>query len=329
MNDTNNTKQKYVILDADIGSDDAWALFTTLQTEKYLKNIKLLGITCVAGNAPMKNILQNTNRVLERIGRNDIAIFEGAHEALIPGPPFATPFHGFDGMADLGDEYFKNFREQNNIRPENAIEAIKTFALQYPKQVTIICVGPLTNIALTLKTYHGLSEQLAGIYIMGGNYLGIGNTSRCAEYNFWVDPEAANIVLHAAKCPITILPWESCMDDKIDIPKDWRFNVIGNVNNKFIQFLNDVERKLYKDFDSWLVCDALLAAAALFPECILKMHQCHATVELGGQHTRGQVVIDHTKKMPNNVTIISKLCSKKIREIFQWIADPETFPMPN
>lgn len=322
----NVDQTKYLIVDTDMGSDDAWALMMILRAEQLMPNIKILGITCIHGNASLENVVKNTRRILERAGRCDVQIFEGAGEALIPGPPFPNPFHGYDGMADLGEHNYSTFNMQSTVRPENAIEAIKTFTMQYPKKVTLLCLGPLTNLALALKTYRGLSEQFEEIFLMGGNYTGIGNTSRCAEFNFYTDPESANIVLHLAKCPITILPWEACMEENLDITIDWRLNVIGNVQNKFVQFLNIVERKLYSQYDSWMVCDALLAAAYLFPKCIKKARSCHATVELAGHFTRGQVVVDHLKTNPHNVKIIELLCSASCKDALLWTANPDKVP---
>lgn len=325
----NENRSKYLIIDTDMGSDDAWALLLILRAEKVLQNFQVLGITCVHGNAPMDHVVQNTRRILERAGRDDVPIFVGAHEALIPGPPFPVPFHGFDGMGDLGDAYFKDFNVQSTVRSENAVEVINTFATQYPNQVTLVGLGPLTNIALALKAYKGLSEKLERIVIMGGNYRGIGNTSRCAEFNFYTDPEAANIVLHAAKCPLTILPWEACMENNLDITMEWRLNVVGAEQDKFVQFLNAVERKLYAEFVMWQVCDGLLAAALIFPGCIKETQDWHATVELGGNFTRGQVVLDHMKTNTKNVQIITMLCSKTVKEAFLWATNPEVHPLPS
>lgn len=324
----NGNSIKYVIIDTDMGSDDAWALLMLLQAEKYLQNIKVLGITCVHGNASMENVVQNTRRILERIGRDDIPIFVGAHEPLIPGSSLPPPFHGVDGLADLGDDFFKDFNLQSIVRSENAIEMIKTLTLQHPKQVTLVALGPLTNIALAIKTYQGLSENFESIFMMGGNYHAIGNTSRCAEFNFYVDPEAANIVLHGAKCPLAILPWETCMDNNLDIPMDWRLNVVGVADNKFVQFLNTVETKLYTNFNMWQVCDALVATALVFPGCIKETQDWHATVELGGNFTRGQMVLDHMKTNESNVRIISLLCSKLCKAALLWASNPDVHPVP-
>lgn len=317
---------KYVIVDTDMGSDDAWALQMILHAEKLLPNIKLLGITCVHGNASLDNVLLNTRRILDRADRNDVPIFGGAEEPLILGPGFDEPFHGQDGMADLGDDFYESFKMQSTVRPENAVEAIRMLAEQHPKKLTLICLGPLTNIALALKTYRGLSEQIEEIFLMGGNYHGIGNASRSAEYNFFTDPEAANIVLNQAKCPITILPWEACLTHNFDVSMDWRWNVVGTVPNKFVQFLNVVEGKQYSKYDTWMVCDALLTAAFLFPQCIRKARMCHATVELAGKYTRGQVVIDHLRRVPDNVNMIELLCSNSCKDALLWTANPDLVP---
>ena len=84
-----------------------------------------------------------------------------------------------------------------------------------PKKVTLLCLGPLTNLALALKTYTEIQGNIKEVFVMGGNVSGCGNATRCAEYNFYADPESAHIVLESAKCPVTIVPWEPCMQENI------------------------------------------------------------------------------------------------------------------
>lgn len=119
---------------------------------------------------------------------------------------------------------------------------------KHPQKISLICIGPLTNIALAIKMHPGIRDKICDVNIMGGNYkglksdsihfhifhiliewfaliscllnvLGVGNATACAEFNFHADPEAAHIVLNSLKCPINIVPWECCTKESINISK--------------------------------------------------------------------------------------------------------------
>lgn len=233
---------------------------------------------------------------------------------------------------------------------------------QRPHEVSLICIGPLTNLALALKTYDGLRDNMKEVYLMGGNssgeydlptrsfkitndcvvsFTGIGNISSCAEYNFYLDPEAAHIVLETAKCPITILPWEPCLGENIKISmvsrefdiiakqkfisysvvQEWRLEIVKDVKCRCIELLNEAEKICYRNWAEWVPVDGFLIAAFLFPELsVSKSRQLHATVELSGKHTRGQMVLDHLKRRSSNVTVIDLLNEEGCKKIFQWTA---------
>lgn len=136
--------------------------------------------------------------------------------------------------------------ENEIVQPKNAVQVIRDLVLKYPNKVSLICLGPLTNIALAAKTYPEIRDKIFDIHLMGGNFrgsslekrkitfgsvsfyklfnvcnlfLGVGNTSACAEFNFLVDPEAAHIVLNSFQCPVTVLPWEGCLEDSLFLSK--------------------------------------------------------------------------------------------------------------
>lgn len=98
------------------------------------------------------------------------------------------------------------------IQEKHAVSAIYDIVSNNPGLITIISVGPLTNLALAYKMYPEITLQIKDIFIMGGNHLGVGNLTRTAEFNFHADPESAHIVLDKSKCVVTILPWEACLE---------------------------------------------------------------------------------------------------------------------
>lgn len=194
---------------------------------------------------------------------------------------------------------------------------------QHPKQVTYLLVGPLTNFALCLKVYSDFASKVKSVFIMGGNIQGIGNTTKSAEFNFYNDPEAAHIVLSETNFEINILPWETCLRKTFVVPLNWRLKVLGLNEHKAVEFLNEVEKKQYNQFgcDNWTVCDALVAAACLFPKCVLGESLWNCEVELHGGLTRGQLVLDHLKASDCNVRIIEEIDAKLFKQIALWSID--------
>lgn len=131
---------------------------------------------------------------------------------------------------------------------------------------------------------------------MGGNHLGVGNVSRCAEFNFWSDPEAAHITIAESKCPVYILPWEACLEASKTTPlKEWRMNILSSNGNFITNFMDPIEKNVQVD-GNFIPCDAYLTCCFLVPQMIKRIEHVHATVELGGNFTRGQMVIDHKRR---------------------------------
>ena len=114
--------------------------------------------------------------------------------------------------------------------------------------------------------------------------------------------------------------------------QDWRFNVLGEVDSKIIALLNSVEKAIFipKKVVNWIVCDAMLVAAYIFPTLAISHSRLyHATVELTGTHTRGQMVLDHLKMRENNATIIMEIQRNNYRRIISWTAGLKGIDMKN
>ncbi|KAJ6638366.1 DnaJ like subfamily C member 1 [Pseudolycoriella hygida] len=312
-----------IIFDTDMGTDDAWALFMLLKAEaKY--NVKLLGVTIVQGNTGLENATENALRVLTAAKRLDISVYKGAAEPLVKDFQ-GNYYHGVNGF---GDVTFATTCDSSLVSSESALSFIYRMVKDKPKQITLICVGPLTNIALAMKIYPDFSELVKDIYIMGGNYKGIGNcTSESAEFNFYSDPEAAYVVFNKTKCKLTVLPWEACMEENHNIPMSYRFNDIANVKSFVTDLMNPVDDAIYKPKNKshWNPCDAFLTAVFLEKEKVVKESKDYfATVELNGEMTRGQVAIYHVtgSQKKFNVTMIEAVDSDVCKEMLMWTAMP-------
>lgn len=119
---------------------------------------------------------------------------------------------------------------------------------------------------------------------------------------------------------MTIVPFECGLEESISIPLDWRFTILGNVECKNVQLLNEVEKIAFRNARNFTPFDALLIAIFLHPEkCIRTKYSYHATVELQGAHTRGQMVFDR-RSNKHNVTVIELLHEEEIKKLLQWTA---------
>ncbi|PNF42065.1 hypothetical protein B7P43_G10998 [Cryptotermes secundus] len=312
-----------LIVDVDAGVDDAMALLLLLSADVQ-KDIEILGITCSHGNTHVNNVCINVLRLLEAVGRSDIPVYRGAEGPLIVcNDKNAEKFENFHGLDGFGDVEFSHTPSMKLIQSENAVPALNRIVSgpDCKGKVRLVCLAPLTNIALTMKTYADFSSNLKDIYVMGGNSTGVGNITSSGEFNFYSDPEAAHIVLTSACCPIYLLPWETCLT--VDISMEWRFSILGAIQNSHMELLNAVEKKVWEksSYTTWISCDAILAAAVLYPEIVIKSQKCHATVELHGTHTRGQVVLDHLQVKKPNVHIIEKVDTSALKKILLWAAE--------
>ena len=184
-----------IIIDTDPGIDDAMAILYALASPE----LDVIGLTTVFGNAHVETCTTNALRILEVAGRSDIPVAQGAGRplaALYRGP--ATYVHGENGLADVP-------LPESTSGPValDAAHFIIEQVLAAPGEITLVPIGPLTNIALALLLCPELPQHLAGMVIMGGNAFVPGNSSPAAEANIMNDPEAADLVF-GADCPIVM-----------------------------------------------------------------------------------------------------------------------------
>ena len=186
--------QRRVIIDTDPGVDDALAIFLALSSPE----LRVEAITPVAGNVPLELTLPNALRLVEIAGRTDIPVAAGAREPLVRRLVTAAYAHGENGLGGV------QFPEPKT-KPvaERAPQLIRQLVRKYPGEITIIAIGPLTNLALAFRGDPEIPPMLRGIVLMGGSLSG-GNVSPAAEFNIYVDPEAAEVVFRCG-APITMV----------------------------------------------------------------------------------------------------------------------------
>jgi inosine-uridine nucleoside N-ribohydrolase len=188
-------KPRKILIDTDPGIDDAMAIFYALESPE----LDVVGITSVFGNAHTAVCTTNALKLLEIAGRADIPVARGVDGPL--AMPYRGPVafvHGTDGQGNVGLP-----PPTTQVQPIDAAHFIIRSAMDSPGEITLVALGPLTNIAIALLLEPGLAKRLVEIVLMGGNAFRGGNASPAAEANILNDPEAADIVF-GADCPIVM-----------------------------------------------------------------------------------------------------------------------------
>ncbi len=183
-----------IIIDTDPGVDDAMAIFLALRSPE----LKVEAITAVSGNVPLEMTLPNALRLVEIAGRTDVPVAGGASVPLVRRLITAKYVHGNNGLGGVEFPAAK-------LKPvsETAVQLISRLVRGNPGQITIVAVGPLTNIATLLRADPEIARMIPQIVIMGGSLSG-GNITPAAEFNLYVDPEAARIVFDSG-IPLTMV----------------------------------------------------------------------------------------------------------------------------
>jgi len=181
-----------VVWDMDPGIDDALALILALKSPE----VHVLGVTTVAGNAPVEMTSANARRVLECLDAGSIPVAMGAANPLNRPLEDALSYHGPDGLGNCGLP-----SPLTTLYPAKAWDFLARSVLDAPGEVTLVATGPLTNVAYAFELHPELPGLLAGLVLMGGAYslthYGKGNRTPFAEFNIWQDPEAAHIVFNS------------------------------------------------------------------------------------------------------------------------------------
>jgi inosine-uridine nucleoside N-ribohydrolase len=186
-----------LIIDTDPGVDDALAILFALASPE----LEVVGITTVFGNADVATTTRNAFAILDAAGRPDIPVARGAADPIAGPYAGGVPhIHGFDGLGDAG----VSSTARDAIASVPAAEFIWQTASAMPGQLTIVALGPLTNLALALRLRPELPGLVAQVIVMGGNALVPGNATPCAEANVHNDPEAADLVF-GAEWPVTMV----------------------------------------------------------------------------------------------------------------------------
>lgn len=271
-------------IDTDTASDDAVALIMALRH----RDADVVGISVVSGNVPVEQGTRNALYTVERCGR-DTPVHAGAARPLIRPPDYAFFFHGRDGM---GDQHYPAPRR--HVESAGAVPALVAAVRSHPG-LTLVTLGPLTNVALALRSAPDLVPGVARCVVMGGTACAVGNVTPAAEFNMWVDPEAAREVIRSG-LPIEMVGWELCRGPANLLPDE--MDRIRALDTPLARFALDCNRTALRatfeqSRDPGLgLPDPVAMAVALEPTVCTRKSRHLVDVETEGDLTRGMTVVD-------------------------------------
>jgi purine nucleosidase len=272
------------LIDTDTASDDAVALIMALRAP----DVRVAAITIVAGNVPVPQAARNALYVAQLCGSN-VPVFAGATQPLWRPYMHAEWFHGRDGLGD--HDYPQPARKSESTHAADAIVE----CIEDNPGLTLVSLGPLTNIALALAKRPDLATKVGRCVVMGGNPCCEGNVTPAAEYNIWVDPEAARIVLRSP-VPVDLVGWHLCRGEAALNTAD--IDHVLKLDTPLARFAiecNSTAREAYRDQTGDIgisLPDPIAMAIALDPSVCTSASEHFVDVELASDLTRGMTVVD-------------------------------------
>ncbi|ADQ68978.1 nucleoside hydrolase [Halogeometricum borinquense] len=300
-----------VIIDTDTAGDDSMAILMAALAD----SIDVEALTIVAGNVEFDYEVENAKYTLEVADATDIPVYEGARKPLVKDHEHADQVHGEGGLG-------------GNLFPETGIpsadqhgaNAIVERVRESPGEITLVCIGPLTNIALALRLEPNLNELVDEVWVMGGAVNTLGNDTPSAEFNFWVDPEAASVVVD--ELDVTLVDWDLSL-------RQGRFDAemlaeIEAAETKYADFFTTISerarefaREQYGEV-STTQPDSLAMACVLEPELITESNEYYVDVDEREGMTRGYSLVDERGVTDNepNANIVETIDEEVFETMF-------------
>ena len=285
-----------IIIDTDPGQDDAVAILVALASPEELD---VLGITCVAGNVPLDLTSRNARIVCELAGKRDVKVFAGCDRPLGRELVTAEHVHGKTGLdgPDLPEPTMP-------MAEGHAVDfIIDTLRDNAPGTVTLCPLGPLTNIATALQKAPDIADRIAKIVLMGGGYFEGGNITPTAEFNSYVDPQAADIVFKSG-APIVVMPLDVTHKALVTKARNDAFRALGTPVGIAVAEMTDFFERFDKEkygSDGAPLHDPCVTAYLINPD-LFKGRHINVEIETESELTMGMTVADWwgvTDRAPN------------------------------
>lgn len=277
-----------LLIDTDPGVDDALAILMAHA------HTDVAALTVAAGNVGLKHTVRNARTLVDLVGATT-PVFAGCPSPLVRAPEEDAAFvHGEDGFGDVGFPEPKHTAEA-----EHAALALIRLTNERPGELTLVALGPLTNLALAVRLDPAFPQRVKRLVIMGGAVTGHGNTGKVpAEFNIGFDPEAAHVVFEAFEM-FDLVDWEATVRHAFpdDVYEAWVAN--GDKRATFFHDVFATARRFNAEHErtGFIAADALAMAVALDPDMVTRAETRHVAIELDGRLTRGATVVDWHKRL--------------------------------
>ncbi|HEX7042426.1 MAG TPA: nucleoside hydrolase [Patescibacteria group bacterium] len=298
--------KRKIIIDTDPGHDDAMAIMLAIKSDIF----DVIAITTVCGNSTIENTTRNARFILKTLGREDIPVYSGAKRPL-KQELIQAVVHGKSGLDGIDPT-------NRPMLTNNAAQKIISLVKKNPGEITLVTLAPLTNIAMAIKKDPETMKKVKEIVTMGGAINVAGNKNRVAEFNIFVDPDAAKVVFDF---PVkkTLVPLDACNHVRL-IMKDFLAIKNKKLREVLIKMVGPYIHNLEKDagVKAALMYDPL-TVFYLLNKSACKTYKDNVQVEVKGEVTRGMTVIDRRKVTDgalSNMTIVTKISQAKFKKCF-------------
>jgi len=277
------TSKRRFVIDTDTASDDAVALLLAVAAD-----VEIAAVTVVAGNVPLDTAVNNAIVTLDVCGASHVPVYVGAEAPLARPLETSEDTHGADGMAGVALP-----SPSRRPDPGDAVDVLLNLAAADPGALTLVTIGPLTNIARALQRDPAFLTKFEHTFFMAGSPDGVGNVNVAGEFNVWADPEAATIVF-AADGPKTMVGWNISRQFTVITPEENAALVAAGPLGAWASAINvDVDRfcREVSGLDGYDLPDPVTMAVALDPTLITDATDESMVIGLD-EPTRGAVVLD-------------------------------------
>lgn len=277
-----------ILLDTDTAGDDTTAMMMALKAS----NASLQAVTINCGNVDFDQEVENALYTIEVGGKSGrVPVYPGARHPLLRDWKTAERVHGPDGMGGSGFPRAKQ-------RPErrHAVDAIVDMVNSAPDEITIVEIAPMTNLAMAIRKDPTIVKKVRHLYFMGGTNQYLGNVTPAAEFNMWVDPEAAKVVLHSGM-PMTMVGWEICM--RHGMLRGPELDSVARMRTREAKFFTAINRNVRKFMwqvqkeDAVSCPDSITMAIVLNGLVATDVRRKFVDVDDESEVSRGATYVDH------------------------------------
>jgi len=311
-----------LIVDTDTAQDDCVALLVALLDPRA----DLRAITMVAGNVGFERQVRNAHMTLSVAGRlGTVPVHLGCRRPLVREWVSAEYVHG-DGAGGLQIDF-----DGLETEPQHGVDALIEQVAAAPGEITVVCIGPLTNIAMAVIKDPSFVAGVKALVVMGGSNNARGNITAAAEYNFYVDPEAAKTVFEAGFASITVVPWApvTLRDAVFSRERLAQIEALGTPLSTFFSTITATTLGFNESvgIDGSTHPDSLAAAVLLHPELVTARADYAVDVETGSDLTRGYAAMSWgAHGLAANATVVESVDAEAFADYISDLLSTETVP---